>query len=65
MHNACGDGDSSRVVAEGEPKRTEETEAYEQFRLSMVVAGSTELGVAQACTGVRGGGKGRIRAHTT
>jgi hypothetical protein len=62
MHKACGDGDSSRVVAEGEPKRTE---AFEQSRLSMVVAGSTELGVSQACTGVRGGGKGRIRGHTT
>jgi hypothetical protein len=49
-------------------KGQRKTEACEQSRLSMVVAESTELGVEQACTGDRGGGRGEgvgVRAHTT
>jgi hypothetical protein len=37
------DGDNSLGVTEGEPSRTEETEACEQSRLSMVVVESTKL----------------------
>jgi hypothetical protein len=40
------------------PKRTEEREASEQSRLSMVVSEPTELEVEQACAGVSGGGRG-------
>jgi hypothetical protein len=42
---------------------TKESEACEQSRLSKVAVETTELGMAQACPGDGGGGRGQV-GHT-